>query len=42
MTTNWYSEDTCFDRSDESELAVLTLKYNRSLEWQLNQICGRL
>ena len=30
MTLDWYSEYTYFDRSDESELAVLPQKYDRS------------
>ena len=38
MTTNWYSENSYFDRSGESELVVLPLTYDRSREWRFNRI----
>ena len=42
MTTNCYRKDTHFDRSDESELAILPQKFDRSPELWSKRICDDL
>ena len=43
MTTNWFSEYTYFNRSDESEVAILPQKYDPSPDWRSARIfCDRL
>ena len=37
-STNWYCENSYFDRDGESELVVLPLTYDRSREWRFNRI----